>query len=81
MLICVECGAVFEQAKRVVEKHGLDSPPYEEMMVCPSCGGRSIHPARQCDVCGEWLTGGYILTLDGTRICDDCYMRRDVEDD
>ncbi len=81
MLICVECEAVFETPKRVVERHGLDTPPYEEFDACPHCGGTNLHTAKQCDVCGAWLTGSYIVTLDGQRICDDCCLRRDVEDD
>ena len=40
-----------------------------------------LHPARICDVCGKWLTGGYIKTLDGQRVCDDCYTTHDIEDD
>lgn len=48
---------------------------------CPYCFGTNIHPARTCDVCGKWLTGGYIKTLDGQRICDDCYTTHDIEDD
>lgn len=70
MLICAECGAVFEQAEVVYERH-----------VCPKCSGISLHPAHRCDVCGEWITGGYVRTVDGPRICDDCCTRRDVEDD
>lgn len=78
MLICLECGSVFEQPKIVLERHGLDTPPYEEMHVCPRCEGNQLRPAYRCDVCGEWITGGYIRTLDGSRICDECYTRHDV---
>lgn len=81
MLICVECGALFEQAKIVLERHGLDTPPYEELCVCPHCEETNIHQAHCCDVCGEWITGGYVVTVDGNRICDDCYTKHDVEDD
>lgn len=81
MLICVECGSLFEHARQVYERHGLDTPPYEELHVCPACGGTNLHQAHRCDVCGEWITGSYIKTLDGNRICEDCYTNRDVEDD
>ena len=30
MLICVECEQVFDQPRHIVERHGLDAPPYEE---------------------------------------------------
>lgn len=29
MMICVECERVFDQPKHIVERHGLDTPPYE----------------------------------------------------
>lgn len=81
MMLCVECGALFEQGKVAVEKHGLDSPPYEEYLVCPSCGGSNLHHARRCDVCNEWITSSYVLTLEGQRICEDCYTQHDVENE
>ena len=65
MLICGECGSLFERARTIVERHGLDTPPYEELLVCP---------------CGEWITGEYVETLDGDRICGECYTRHDAGD-
>lgn len=81
MLICLECQCVFDQPKRLVERHGLDTPPYEEYDACPYCFSADIHPAAPCDICGTWLTGGYIKTLDGQRICEDCYTLCDAADD
>lgn len=81
MLICVECGALFEQARTIIERHGLDSPPYEEFLDCPHCAETNIHQARRCDVCGEWILGGYVKTLDGERICDECYVSYEAGDD
>ena len=80
MLICLDCGAIFEQARIVFERHGLDTPPYEELLVCPRCESTEIHPAYRCDVCGDWITNSYIKTADGERICGDCYSRCEVED-
>ena len=37
MYVCKECGHLFEEPRKMVERHGLDSPPYEEFNVCPSC--------------------------------------------
>ena len=51
MLICGECGSLFERARTIVERHGLDTPPYEELLVCPCCGETSIFPACRCDLC------------------------------
>ena len=58
MLICVDCGTLFEQARTIVERHGLDTPPYEELRACPLllCYQRSV-PTFRCDLCGEWITG------------------------
>ena len=81
MLICLDCGALFEQARTIVERHGLDTPPYEELQTCPRCLSTAICPTYRCDLCGEWISGGYIKTLDGDRICDECHTRRDVSDD
>lgn len=40
-LICLECDEIFheDELKKYVEKHGLDSPPYEEYWACPYCAG------------------------------------------
>lgn len=35
MMICVECERVFDQPNHIVERHGLDTPPYEEYDGCP----------------------------------------------
>ena len=80
-MLCVGCGSLFETARRVVERHGLDSPPYEEYLACPCCGGTDLRSTNRCDVCGHWITGEYILTVDGNRICNDCYVEHDIEDD
>jgi NAD-dependent SIR2 family protein deacetylase len=37
--ICTECGITFDEPKTITEKHGLETPPYEEIDVCPECGG------------------------------------------
>ena len=35
---CNECNKYFNQEKYYEEKHGLDSPPYEKVAICPKCG-------------------------------------------
>lgn len=39
MFRCIECGQTFNTPKTRYEKHGLDTPPYEEWDCCPYCGG------------------------------------------
>ena len=36
---CLDCGKTFDDPKRWEERHGLDSPPYEDFSGCPYCGG------------------------------------------
>lgn len=72
MYVCIDCGETFEDAKRYIEKHNLDSPPYEEYWGCPYCGG-SFTKAHKCEECGEWICGDYIKTTSGHRICENCY--------
>lgn len=35
--ICNSCGSLFEKPKRMVEKHGFDTPPFEVWLLCPYC--------------------------------------------
>ena len=40
MYKCVSCGAILAEGEFefVTETHGLSSPPYESIAVCPYCG-------------------------------------------
>lgn len=37
MFRCDDCGARFSKPARIVERHNLDTPPYESLSECPSC--------------------------------------------
>ena len=80
MFVCVECGHVFDQPDRWVERHGFDYGPYESFSVCPKCRGSYVE-AHKCDCCDEWITGSYIKTEDGKRYCENCYVVMDLEDE
>ena len=80
MKLCLECDALFEEGQTYVERHGLDTPPYEVTKGCPSCGGNYVD-ALLCAVCGEWITGNYIKIGNHMTVCDNCYSLRSVEDD
>lgn len=73
MYICNECGKTFEEPKKVVERHGLDTPPYEEYSVCPHCWSGNCSIAQTCERCGT-ICGD--LT-DG--MCDVCYEDMNYE--
>lgn len=78
--VCVDCGCVFEHPKSYVERHGLDSPPYEKTYGCPKCGGAYVK-ARKCDNCNQFITDGYVVINDGSVYCDECYTERSIDDD
>ena len=37
MFRCHSCGKVFTEPNVYIEKHGLDTPPYEQVPICPHC--------------------------------------------
>lgn len=78
MYVCVE-GHIFEEPRKYIEQHGLDTPPYEEFSVCPCCG-ETYTEAYNCDCCGEYITGRYIK-VDHKRYCDDCYITYEIGDE
>lgn len=79
MYCCEYCGAHFETPKTLYEKHGLDCPPYEEVPVCPYCGGSDLVCMVQCSCCGEYTAQCYVKTADGRIYCDNCFEMEDPE--
>ena len=79
MYYCLECENLFEDPKKYVETHGLDTPPYEEWWGCPSCSGSYV-VTEQCELCGNWITDKYVELANGYFVCNDCYQLRDIED-
>lgn len=80
MFVCLDCGCIFENTRHYVEKHNLNTPPYEEWDGCPSCDG-SYAEAHKCDECDEWIAGEYIKTASGQRICENCYNTMELGDE
>lgn len=78
MFVCTECYHLFDTPKHIQERHGLDTPPYEEMDVCPECYGLAIIDAFCCDECSQYVTGRFIRTGGGQTICDECYTTHDI---
>lgn len=64
---CHNCGRRFEEPDIITETHGLDSPPYEKIGVCPYCKGyfAEIH---ECKICGEHFTDDELTS----GVCDGC---------
>ena len=80
MYTCLNCGRIFEEPKCYVERHGLNSPPYETFLVCPYCGG-DFAEARKCDCCDDWIVGTYVKTDNDERFCDGCYRMMTLGDE
>lgn len=56
MYKCLCCDNIFETPDTWEEKHGLDTPPYEEMSGCPECKG-DYEQAKQCKgQCEKYFT-------------------------
>lgn len=77
---CLDCGETFDEPRHWVERHGLDSPPYESFSGCPFCGGNYVHTIL-CDSCGHPILGEYVqIQTTGNRYCDECFMMKSLED-
>lgn len=70
MYKCENCGHLFEGGEQAVweERHGLDTPPYEQWSGCPICKG-GYEEVRQCQECDEWHTEDEIY---GDKWCEKC---------
>lgn len=77
MFVCYDCENVFDEPKTFIQRHGLDTPPYERYAGCPYCGG-AFTETYKCDCCGKWIVGPYIKINSGERICEDCYISYDL---
>lgn len=78
MYVCLECYNTFEHPVKWEERHGLDTPPYEQFVGSPCCYG-DFTEALMCDCCGDPITTeDYITTDDGERFCEDCFRHMEL---
>ena len=80
MYICINCRELFEEPKECIETHGLEVPPYEHFYVCPRCGSTFVETYK-CSVCNEYITGIYAELDDGSMVCAQCYVLKDIIDE
>ena len=81
LFVCIECGRTFEEPIYWEERHGLDSPPYEQYSGCPHCQGSYVE-AYECDCCNKWITTEtYIKTEDNKRYCENCFCILNLGDE
>lgn len=57
MYYCINCNEEFEKAEKIIEKHELSSPPFEEFLVCPYCKSNDFFETKSlyCKCCGAKL--------------------------
>lgn len=78
MYLCLHCHKTFTKPIKLKNKHGLDTPPYEIELVSPCCRDDFVE-TFQCDECQEVVTSDYIETIDGKRLCENCYVLKNIE--
>lgn len=71
---CHECDRRFEEPDFITETHGLDTPPYEKIAVCPYCKGY-FEEMHECKICGEYFTEDELTS----GVCDDCIYEHDTD--
>jgi DNA-directed RNA polymerase subunit RPC12/RpoP len=73
MLICNECGAVFEEPRIYYEHHpyGMGTAA-EEWAVCPVCGESGFEEAYQCSRCGEYFGFDDLDYIGHSLYCEMC---------
>ncbi len=57
MYVCNECQQEFTSPVKLTQRHGLSSPPYEILYVCPRCKSTDYKKksAEYCRCCGARL--------------------------
>lgn len=74
MFICNECGFEFEEPKKIFETHGLSTPPYEKILVCPHCNETNFSETVECSRCGKLVSENNVRLDDSLQpFCDICY--------
>lgn len=72
MYYCLNCEQETENLQIISEKHGLDTPPYEEFYVCPFCKSEEVIKEIRCAKCDEIITDDFIA-IDDKQYCRDCF--------
>lgn len=55
MYYCLNCHDVFEKLVTVVERHGLETPPYETYPASSCCHDSNFEEAKVCERCGAYI--------------------------
>ena len=84
MYCCQDCGKEFEYVEVVFERHGLTTPPYERIKLCPFCHSSNFNEKKEnhCRFCGSKLRGdgefcSSLCKKRGTKLEEQDQKRRD----
>jgi len=80
LYICTDCGATFDEPKEVTETHGLETPPYEKLLVCPECLSSDYDTAVMCGRCKTAVPSAGCYFVDNTHYCTKCFATLDLTD-
>ena len=75
---CRDCESCFDKPEMCFERHGLDMPPYETLLVCPKCKSTDFISIIYCDCCGDMITDTYIHVDTGEDYCQNCYTHKEA---
>lgn len=75
MYYCPDCGCEFAVPKKISETHGLTSPPFEVIYVCPNCKGSEFYEktSTHCRCCGAKLSDSQ------TEYCSDTCKNKGIK--
>ena len=79
MLVCLDCGHIFNEPTHYSESHGFDFGSYEEWNGCPKCSG-AYTKAYKCNCCGKWITNDYVK-IEDKRYCELCYQVYELDEE
>lgn len=71
--VCLNCKSEFNDQKCISERHGLDTPPYETLAVCPYCGSEDFVHAHYCNICEHVIYEKYYIINCKNIVCEKCY--------
>lgn len=71
MMFCRDCEMVFEDPtiQIIGEAHFVE---------CPYCHSSDIVETFECEECGHFITGEYVMIHGQYCVCEECYERKDI---
>ena len=80
MYFCNNCEALFLRPTSFKDKYGTEGALAETTYTCPACNSTDFVEAKECAVCGGYITDDYIHLATGEDICPDCYTTENINE-